>query len=168
MLRLLLSHPPHLPLNDSTDHKGFWAFYENSYSSIRLFKFTLFSGPLAAVYQQYPREGGGLLVWRPGPVAKQLARCFPSHLERAAFRVKFRGSGRAACNRSPGHGPQIEHRAVKIAYHFGLLGTRFPPLCRLGKEGGVPASQRTLDPQRELELNSRPFAYLAKPVTFKP
>lgn len=54
-------------------------------------------------------------------------------------RVKFRGLGRAAGNRSPGSSPQMEHRVVKIAYHFGLPGTQFPPLCRLGKEGGAPA-----------------------------
>ncbi len=63
-------------------------------------------------------------------------------------RVKFRGLGRAAGNRSPGSSPQIEHRVVKIAYHFGLPSTRFPPLCRLGKEGGVPASQWISNPQR--------------------
>lgn len=77
---------------------------------------------------------------QPGLILKQLARCFPSHLGESFPRVKFRGLGRAAGNRSPGSSPHIEHIVVKIAYHFGLPSTRFPPLCRLGKEGGVPAS----------------------------
>lgn len=64
-------------------------------------------------------------------------------------RVKFRGLGKAAGNRSPGSSPQIEHRVVKIANHFGLPSTRFPPLGRLGKEGGVPASLWIFNPQWE-------------------
>lgn len=69
-------------------------------------------------------------------------------------RVKFRGLGKAAGYRSPGSSPQIEHRVVKIAHHFGLPSARFPPLCRLGKEGGAPASQWISNPQWECNTQS--------------
>lgn len=69
-------------------------------------------------------------------------------------RVKFRGLGKAAGYRSPGSSPQIEHRVVKIAHHFGLPSARFPPLCRLGKEGGAPASQWISNPQWECNTRS--------------
>ncbi|CAJ1071353.1 Hypothetical predicted protein [Xyrichtys novacula] len=81
-------------------------------------------------------------------LVEQLARCFPSPPGKAPG-VKFRGSGRAADIRSPRSSPQSEHSMVKIADHFGLPSTRFPPLCRLGKEGGAPASQWMFNSQRE-------------------
>lgn len=68
---------------------------------------------------------------QPGLV-KQLARCFPSPLGKAPG-VKFRGLGRAADNRSPESSLLIEHSVVKIADHFGLPSTRFPPLSKAGK-----------------------------------
>lgn len=84
-------------------------------------------------------------------LVKQLDRCFSSHLEGSCLGVKFRGFGRAAGNRSPGTSPL--NGVVKIANRFGLPSTRFPPLCRLGKEGGVPGLpvgfQLCEDPQRD-------------------
>lgn len=83
-------------------------------------------------------------------------------------RVKFRGLGRAAGNRSPGSSPQFEHSVVKIAYHFGLPSTQFPPLCRLGKEGGAPASQWILKAQWECKgIVQCTIPSPAKPVDFK-
>ncbi|KAJ8396355.1 hypothetical protein AAFF_G00019320 [Aldrovandia affinis] len=57
-------------------------------------------------------------------------------------RVKFLRLARAACGPSQGSGLLTDCALrLKIAPNYSLSWERFPPSCRLGKEGGAPNSR---------------------------